>query len=192
MAYIALADVKAYLKIESDKTNDDAVISGLITRAQAMIDTITTRHFEAAADTTVYLDAEQDVDGKYLYFGDDICAVTSIVNGDGVAVDPAEYVLLGRHAPYYAAILKATCWTSWTYTDSPENAIAVTGRWAYSITPPDDIVQAALRLVAWLYKQRDSVGDIAAPAVSPSGQIIIPAAMPQDVRYLLNPYRRLA
>jgi len=192
MAYIALADVKSYLKIESANTNDDAVISGLIARAQAMIDAITTRVFEAAADTTIYLDAEQDVDGANLYFGDDICAVTSIINGDGVTVDAGEYVLLGRHAPYYAARLKAASTVAWTYTDSPENAIAVTGRWAYSITPPDDIVQAALRLVAWLYKQRDSVGDIAAPAVSPSGQIIIPAAMPQDVRYLLNPYRRLA
>lgn len=193
MAYTTLADVKTYLGIESANTNDDALLSGMIERAQSMIDASLSRTFEAAADTTRTLDAIADVYGQMLYLNDDLCALTAVANGDGVTIPLTELVTEPRiHTPFYALRLKQSSAYYWTYTDTPEGAIAVTGRWAYSVTAPGPIVQAAIRLTAWLYKQKSNVADIAAPAVSPTGEIIIPAAMPLDIRQLLTPYRWIA
>jgi hypothetical protein len=90
--------------------------------------------------------------------------------------------------PFYAVCLLGTAGMGWTYTDNPENAIAVTGRWAYRLSAPPDITQATLRLASWLYKQKDTGWGPEQPLMVGDGAVIMPATMPTDVMSLIKPY----
>lgn len=190
MAYVTLADLKSYLNITN--TTDDVLLVGLIAAAQAGIDGYTGRTFEAVADTTLYMDADTDVDGALLYLPDDLAQITTVTNGDATTVTTTDYVTQPRgRAPYYALKMKASSDVAWTYDTTPENAISITGRWAFSVTAPADIVQACRRYASYLYRQRDAnVFDVTAQ--TDIGTITIPQGIPADVEKLLKPYIRLA
>lgn len=192
MAYATLAQVKAELGITA--TTDDTLFNDLIPEAKAAIDLDTGRTFEAAADSTRYFDADRDVcdDRRTLWLRDDLCAITTVTNGDSVAVSSTERVTEPRNTtPYYAIKLLSSSGKTWTYTDDAENAITIVGRWAYSTTPPAAITRACVRLVAYWYRLKDSqVFDVTADPES--GQIIIPKGLPADVKRILDPYRRLS
>jgi len=191
MAYCSLAQMKTY--VGATDNDDDALLTDCITRAEAVIDRATKRTFEASADSTRTFDAQQDVAGRTLYLDADLCAITSITNGDGAAITALQVVSEPRnHAPYYALTLKASTGLAWTYETDPEDAISVTGRWAYSTTPPADIEQACVRLAAWFYRQKDSSSDLDRPMVSMDGATLLPAQIPADVQRMLQPYVRVA
>ena len=193
MAYTTLADVKEYLSIPSATTDDDDLITDLIARAQAAIDTHCRDTFEASADTDVTFDAVADVDGPELYFGrHTFASITSITNGDGTTVASTSYVTQPRNdTPYFAVRLLSSKGISWTYEDDPEDAITVSGKRAYSTSAPADIVQACVRFVAWMYRQKDTSADVDRPLLTGDGNIIMPSAIPNDVKAKLEPYRRL-
>lgn len=194
MAYASVTQLKTLIDIDASETSDDALLGDLIDRAQAMIEAYTSRIFEATEDTTLTFDARLDVEedgaGRTLYLGySDLCQITSIENGDGSAV--VDYVALpNRATPYYAIKLKESA-DSWTYVSDPEDAISITGRWAYSVSPPADIVQACLRLAAWMYRQRDTGADADATSITAQGVVVQPSAMPRDVMQMLRPYRKV-
>lgn len=202
MSYTDLTTVKAELKIATGTTTDDALITGYCTIAQATIEANrplgTGRVFEAAADTTRYLDApaeaSSDPDGpSYLLllpqYGD-LCQITSIVNGDGETIPGTAYVLEPRSlttGPWWGVRLKRNAGYTWAYDDSPEGAIAITGRWAYSVTAPTPIVRAATRLAVAMYRARDNAGASDQTIQTEQG-IILPAAQPKDVRQIIESY----
>ena len=190
--YITLAEVRQYLTID-ESANDDALLYALIGAATAAIDAYTGNTFQATADSDRTLDALEDVGGRLLLFGDWLAAApTSITNGDGTAVGSDEYVTEPRNvAPFYAARLKVSSTITWTYTTTPEDAITVTGMWAYSTTAPADVAQACLRLTAFLYRQRDTNADADRPLLAGDGTVIMPSTIPPDVKALLRPYRKL-
>lgn len=195
MAYASLAELKTYVGIPTGTTGDDALLTALLARAQAFIESPagTGRVFEAAADTTRYFDAQRDVDGRTLYFddGSDLCQLTSVVNA-GVTIPLSAIALEPRNAtPYFGLTLKLGLDYEWDWDDTPEGAIAVTGRWAYSVTAPLDIVHATIRLAFTYYRQRDNAMDIAAPVMSSDGVAIMPTAIPRDVLDTCMRYRRL-
>lgn len=191
--YTDLATLKSYLGIAT--AEDDALLTSLITRAQQMIDTAAQRTFEAAADATRRFDAVRDVtsDGQMLFLDDDLCQITTVVNGDGATVSASAYTTEPRRqTPYYALRLKPSAGLAWTYTTDPQNAIQITGRWAYSLSAPADIAHACVRLAAYLYRQKDTqaaLGDL--PRAAPEGVLLMPARLPHDVAHMLAPYRRL-
>lgn len=191
MAYCTTSDVKQYLGVSS--TTDDTLIGDLIPRAQQSIDSYCHRTFEATGDTTRYFDADRDTDGPMLYFDADIAAITTVTNGDGTTVASTKYVTEPRNStPYCAIQLKVSSGLQWEYDSNsdPENAIVVTGRWAWSTSVPDDIVHACIRLTAYFYRQKDAqVFDTT--ATPELGTITIPQGLPKDVTRLLNPYRSL-
>ncbi|MCL4251048.1 MAG: head-tail connector protein [Anaerolineae bacterium] len=191
--YTTLDDLKIYLNIAT--SDDDALLTALIERATQIIDTATARTFAAEADSARTFDAVRDVsgDGRLLFLDEDLCQLTAVVNGDGASVSLAALVTEPRsHAPYYALRLKYTSDTTWTYTDDPHNAIQVTGRWAYCVTPPADIAHACVRLAAYLYRQKDTqteIGDLARATLD--GVLMLPPRLPRDVLDLLAPYKRV-
>lgn len=190
MAYVTTAELKRYLNITS--STDDTLIGELIASAQKMIDIATGTTFEAAADSTRYFDAIGNVDGVYLLFDRWCASITSITNGDGVAVASTDYVTEPRNdTPYYGVKLKSSKDVTWTYGDDEENAIAVVGKWAYSTTPPADIVQACKRLAAFLYRQRENANDIDR-AVIVGNATVLPSQLPADVQRLIAPYKSLS
>lgn len=194
MAYASLADLKTYLASGgwSGGTGDDTLLTDLLARAQAIIDRETGRTFEASADSTRKFDAVRDVDGPTLYLDEDLAQITSVTNGDGVAVASTNYVAEPRNrTPSYALRLLGSSSVAWTYDDDPENAISIAGRWAYSVSAPDDIKHATIRLAAWLYRQRsDAAKDDDRPILA-NGVWIMPSRLPQDVASTLAEYRKV-
>lgn len=196
MSYCSLADFKAYRGIATATTTDDTLITTLLAAAQAMIDRHCHRTFEASADATKHFDGVENVWGpgrRTLWLGGaDLCAITSVTNGDDTAVAPTDYVTEPRNStPYYALTLKASKGIVWTYEDDPENAIAIVGKWAYSVTAPADIAHACKRLAAYLYDQKDNAADLDRPMVINGNTTVLPARMPADVKDILAPYVRI-
>ena len=189
--YCTVASLKRYLGISSTVTTDDVLLTELIQSAQAIIDRYTGRTFEAATDTTRYFDAVHDVDGYELIFDADICAITTVTNGDAVVVSSSEYTTKPRNeTPYYAIRMLDSAQKSWTYTTDSEGAISVAGKWAYSATAPDDIGAATRRLAAYLYRQKDNANDLDR-AVVVGNATVLPSRLPADVTDMIRPYVRV-
>lgn len=192
MAYCTLAQVKEYLDIST--ASDDALISSLIMQAQKFIDTYCKREFEdTAGDVLRYFDAERDTVGDTLFLDADLAEITTINNGGTVLTAPpnGDYVTIPRNSPPYDRI-RITCDNWWCFTNCPEDAIEVTGKWVYSLVAPADITHACLRLTSFYYRQKDSqVFDTT--TVVEAGVITIPPGLPPDVKRILDQYvRRVA
>jgi uncharacterized phiE125 gp8 family phage protein len=192
MTYPDLADYKAWAGIT--ETGDDATLTRLIAAATAMIEGPqplgTGRTFYAATDTTRQVDWPDD-GGRVLPLWDvgELASITTVTNGDGdsTVIPATEYVTHPRRGgPFYALELKVGSSYAWEYTDSPEGAIHITGRWAYSADVPADIYQAHLRLVDFMYRSRGGSGD---QAVRTEAGIILPSRLPKDIDDILAGYR---
>jgi len=192
MAYCGVDELKEYLGVTG--ATDDAMLLTLLAAAQRTIDSYCARTFEATADTVRTFDSQRDVDGYTLTVDSDLCAITSIVNGDGTTISNSHYVTEPRNeTPYYAIRLKASAGKVWTSTVSgdSENAISITGKWAYSTSAPSDIAHVCKRLAAYIYRQKDNAGDLDR-AVIAGNSTILPAQIPNDIRLMLTPYKRLS
>ena len=192
MAYCGVDELKEYLGVTG--ATDDAMLLTLLAAAQRTIDSYCARTFEATADTVRTFDSQRDVDGYTLTVDSDLCAITSIVNGDGTTISNSHYVTEPRNeTPYYAIRLKASAGKVWTSTvaGDSENAITVTGKWAYSTSAPSDIAHVCKRLAAYIYRQKDNAGDLDR-AVIAGNSTILPAQIPSDIRLMLTPYKRLS
>lgn len=192
MAYQTVANLKVYLGIPSATTTDDTLLTTLLANAQSIIENYTRRVFECAEESTVTHDAITDTDHRsrqILYLRGDVCEISEVVNGDGDTI--TDYVTLPRsETPYFAIRLLRSAYTAWTYITDQEDSIEVTGLWAYSETPPSDIVHATTRLAAYLYHQKDNAMDLDRAVIS-GGATILPVALPTDLKQLLEPYRRI-
>ena len=186
MAYTTTALVKTYLGISS--SNDDTLIGALVVRGQAFIDKYVHRTFEVASATAKVFDAVRDVTGACLYFNEGLELAetpTAVLNTDYVTL-PA------NSGPFYALELLDSTSTVWTYAvnGNSQRALSVTGKWGYSVTAPDDIVQAATRLAGFLYRQREGNGELDRPISVADGMVLLPARLPADIAAILEPYRR--
>lgn len=198
--YCSLAQLKQYLGIA--ESTDDVFLTSIIARAQKMITTYTGRLFAAPADSEHRFASGTDTDGRTLWFDDDLCQFAStsglIVNADAEEINQIElvrdidFVTIPRNTtPWYGVKLLGSASKSWEYTNDPEMSIVVTGRWAYSITAPDDIVQACLRLAAYIYRQKDAQV-FETTAIPDAGVITIPIGIPKDVKMILDQYVKAA
>lgn len=184
MTYAALADLKAYLDINS--TSDDALLTALLERATAMIDRRTGLTFAVSADTTRYL-APQYAQEQTLWLPARWMlaqSATTIITPAGVTV-PGSAVRYQPPEPPYVAIKLTN--TAYSWRDGT-NDIAITGRWGWSVTPPADIVHATIRLAAWLYRQRSASSDMDRPTVADGGLVVLPLRLPRDIEQLLAGY----
>jgi hypothetical protein len=192
MAYASSSDLKTYLDITS--SGDDTLIADVLTRAQALIEAATNRVFEAAANSSRLFDAVTDVEGAVLYLDEDLASINSITNGDSgaTAITSGQYVSEPRNeTPYYAIRLLDSTSLDWEYNADPENAITVNGKWAYSESAPADIVQATVRLAAFLYRQKESNVDVDRVMQLPDGSMVLPSGLPRDVTSIIKKYRKV-
>jgi len=197
VAYITATDLKSYMKISGNA--DDTQLGLFADRAQHVIEQYTHRVFEWAGAGTVkkftpisYMDGGDLLDYYTLSLGfAEFYELTSITNGDGTAISTSGVVLLpGNITPKYAIRIKSSANVTWTYSTTIEESVSVTAKWAYSATAPADIIQAALRIGAYLYRQRDGTPDSDRPIVSADGVVLSAPRIPSDVLELLRPYRR--
>lgn len=195
MAYTTVSAVNTYLGTSG--SGDDALITDLITRAQSVIDLYTDRTFEhSSVSATRYFTVGVDTVGRTLYLDEDLCATSSVVtNADAdtptTLTADTDFIEYPRNiTPYNRICLLGSSAYSWDYTSNPEFGVEVTGKWSYSSSPPDDIVQAAIRMTGYFYRQKDSqVFDVI--AIPAAGIVQMPKGIPEDVRIILNTYRKL-
>ena len=196
MAYITTADLRSYMGATS--SSDDTQIGYAATRAQSMLETYTNRVFESSADTTRYFNAldinfggNVDAFNNTLMLDTDLCVLTTITNGDTTNIPTNVVVLLPtNYTPAYAIKIKSNTSYVWTYTGTPDTAISITGKFAYSTTAPNDIVAACLRLGSFIYRAREGTPDSDRAILSTDGVILQAPRMPTDVQQMLEPYRR--
>ena len=191
MSYASLTELKTYLGISS--SGDDTLLTDILTRSQAIIEAGTGRLFEAASNTDRFFDAVADVEGVMLFLDHDLAAVNTITNGDvgATTISNGQYVTEPRNdAPFYAIRLLDSADVSWEYDADPENAITISGKWAYSESAPADIVQSTIRLAAFLYRQKESNADVDRPLQLADGSVVLPSGLPRDVLAIIRRYRR--
>ena len=193
MAYTTESAVRTYLGITT--TGDATLLTSLIARAQAAIDTYTQRTFEhSTTGATRYFTVGEDTYGRILVLDEDLCRIDNVVtdaDGTPTTITSTEYITSPRNIkPYTEIRLLSSTTKSWDYTEDPENGVYITGAWSYSTSAPDDIVHAAVRLSAFYYRQKDAqVFDVT--AIPDAGVITMPQGLPKDVKMMLDPYRRI-
>ena len=194
MAYTTRDLVTAY--VGATGTGDDALIDDLILRAQKIVETFTGRIFDGTGTSTRYFDAVADVKDRTLFFDEDVASITSIRNraddaSGSESITTSHYVTIPRNeTPYYGVKLLASANKEWDYQDDPEKGIEVVASWRYSETAPADITQATTRLAVFLYRQKDTSSDLDRPLLTGDGVTIMPSQLPNDVRQMLEPYRK--
>ncbi len=182
--YCTITEVKSLAG--ASLSTDDVLLAVLITRASKIVDNYTRRSFSAVTATRYYTPGH-DTDGATLYLGADLLSVTTLTNA-GVVIPAEGYTLHPLNAtPKQYLCLKSAY--SWTYPVDPVGVISVAGSWGYSTTPPADITQATARLALWLYRQREAPFSRVGNALT--GEYEVPVAMPDDIKALLNGYRRV-
>lgn len=146
-------------------------------------------------DAAIYSSPNQFANSyRVLYLGRDLLTVTTLTNGDGNVISSTGYWLEPRNDPPYRQIRLRSS-ESWVFNTDGE--ITVAGTWGRTSSPPDDIVEAALELIAYRYRNRDNpVFDVtASPEI---GVITVPKGFPITVErilerggYLSKPYQKI-
>lgn len=183
MAYTTVAKCRAVLKITS--TADDDLIGDAIVEAQDAIDQWCGRTFEASADTTRYFDSSAI--RRNILTIDELAACTSVIVA-GQTLDPASYRLEERNKIPYTSI-RMLNGGSWNV--GLDDEVAITGRWAYSVTAPATITRAATRLACYYYKMGTEAPMMDVVANPEMGTVTIAKGIPNDVRMLLQNLRRV-
>jgi hypothetical protein len=196
MSYITAADLRQYIGAVS--TSDDTQLGFAAARAQQMIDTYCNRTFEAPADTTRYYNAldlryggDVDAFSNELRLDVDLCQLTRVTNGNGEIIPNNFLVQLPTNfTPKYSIKIMMNTSYVWTYTGTPDMAISVLGRFAYSITAPADIIAACLALGKYIYKARTSTIETDRAVLSSDGIILPGKNIPDAITAQIEPYRR--
>lgn len=183
MAYATLEQLKEYLALEAEVAHD-ALLTRCLAAVQAGIDSYTGKRFEAETSATHYF-GRGDLDGKELLLDSWLSQLDSIMNGDGQPL-ALNLVVPEPRNTWPIIALKSTSWL-WS---SSMSEIAITGRWSWSVTAPDDIVQAAIRWAAYTYRLKDAA-IFEAVASDDLSKIIIVKGIPSDVKATLDSYRGL-
>lgn len=188
------ATIEQFKQAASDfgiETKGDTNITRLLTAASRAIDRYVSRTrqrtFAVSDDTTRTFNVLNKVIGKTLYLDTDLCAVTTVSN-DGTPTTAYTLESDYPHTTCYARIRLKT--GEWTYSAStyPDAAASVTGKFAYSLTPPSDIIQATIQLCLMVWRQRNTVANISTAMISGDGTLIMPDGLPKSVVDLIEPY----
>jgi len=186
--YATLAQLKDYLSITSNV--DDALLTDLLVRATAIIEQMTRKTFAASAASSrtfgrevMLWDGLLKRDYLLLPSGVYIAQLVSATDGDNAPIPLTEIDTHPPDAPYTVLARRDKRWCG------ASQQATITARWGYSIAPPADIVHATIRLAAWMYRQRGTANDPDRPTVADGGLVLLPSALPDDVRAVLERYR---
>lgn len=178
---LALADVKNYLRVDADITQDDALINSLITAARQLIEKNLNRQIVTATWLwTIDSFFGYEMPGGQLLLGDrpipqqrggggiwpylsilrpprsPLQSVVSInyidPSGASLLLDPSQYIVDTVSVP---GRLAPAYGTVWPVTQEVPNAVSITFTAGYS-TVPGTITTALYMMIASWYQNRDS------------------------------------
>lgn len=154
--YCTVTELKTYLG--DIPSTDDALLATLVNAAHQRINDDSRRSFEATADTVHYLDARDYVDGVELELDGDLSYIASVTI-DGVVLPATEYVTYPRNStPWQVLRMRSNSAYGWQYSTSPEDAIAVTGRWAVMHSKPVTAIARTANVVTATVSDTSGLG----------------------------------
>lgn len=192
-AYVSVEELKEYLGITKVDPDLDNFLQDQISRAQKMIESATQRIFIADTDTTRTFSDHDCIssDHREIYLDHDLCAITSVLNGDDEVVPLSSIITYPRNSsPFSELHIDKTADIRFAYQEDTTKTVRITGRWAYGLEVPEDIKQATIRLSAYIYRQRDNAQDLERTIVI-GGQVLLPPDLPSDIKTILMPYLTL-
>ncbi len=183
---IDLLTLKAYVGVTS--STDDFLLTTCIGRATSQVIDYCRRNPYGTTDGTVRINRfnARIAPGQALYLEQDLYRLDSLQNGNQQVIPTGSVWLEPQFSgPPYRII---RLYSSFVWTFNTDGTIQVTGGWGGWATVPDAVEQATIRQAAYLYRQKDTgITDVA--GYDPNGQPQYTQGMPQDVRWLLAPYR---
>jgi hypothetical protein len=200
--YCSLAELKAYAIPQAGvDAADDGVLEDLIESASRTIDKQTGRQFYATGTlalpvTRYYNTPSEGRNRRQLWLDEDLQSVSTLTNGDGVAIAATEYNLLPRNtSPKYAIALKKYSDDYWKFDDDGEDeyVISVAGIWGYCATGshPDDIKEACQLIALSSYMRRHGQNLSERSIVTPAGVVVTPEDIPGRAWSIIKNYRRM-
>lgn len=202
--YCAPADVKAYGSIDNVDTGDDAYISKIIIAVQNKIDADCNWSFHDETRTNEERfapDVKIDNDGL-LHVRVDKCPVYAVVSvayrfrptDAWTAIDSSlvEFFPTPATVPHPRADSNLIlCYVNLLARRNDRIRVKLTYSGGFATTdPPGTLNLLATRMTWWKYKQRAASFDkIAMPEV---GQVVIPSALPPDLKQDLEKWKRVA
>ena len=193
--YATLAEFKAYAKIDSTDTNDDAVIEDIIEGISRQIDLYCGRVFFITTATARYYRADE---GDLLLV-DDVASTTSFAiatdnDGDGTFENTwtaADYNLL----PYQSTngepftMIETSAQGAFAFS-TLRKGNKITALWGYAAVP-DNVKQACLISCEAEYHSRFGENMSGVATITGAGVVITPKGLPQSALQKLESYRRL-
>lgn len=127
-SYCSVSDLKTYLNVTT--STDDALLQLMLDAATARIDSKCGRTFQAASDEVRYFDPSINLNEGRIELDADLSYITSVLNGaDNITT--SVYHMPRNTTPYYQIGLRSDASYGWSFTTPTEEAVTVTGRWAY-------------------------------------------------------------
>lgn len=185
--YSTLDDLRDYLSSNGGLgTAQDGLLTDCLLEAERFIDDYTRRDFAGTAGTVYYSRWTAEAVGPALYLDRDLYSLTGLTNGDGATIPVGSVWVEPRNeGPPYRVL---RLYSSYVWTWNTDSEIAVAGTWGFSTRAPDAIRGAAVRLAAFRYRLKDvGPGDVA--GFSESGETTITKGLPQEIAFILSPYR---
>lgn len=119
------------LGLAASDTADDARLLAVLQAASAQIERAAGRHFCPRRATLEHsIGVNSAADRTELLLDDDLLELTALTNGDGSAINLSDVLLLpGVDAS--SSLLLLTGGNSFTYDESPQRAVSVSGIWGW-------------------------------------------------------------
>ena len=176
-----LANVKAWMALPPENTDDDALLNRLVKSASEFIQTWLNRSF-ASQD---YNEARDGTGGARMMFADyPVTAVSSVVV-DGLAIPASPDEI----QPGYYFDKTSIMLAGYVFGRGMNN-VKMTYTAGYAATPPE-IEQACIEMISLRYKERDRIGHQSKSLAGETVTFFI-KDMPDSVRTILNNYRKVA
>jgi hypothetical protein len=196
-SYASLEEFLGQIEADSSKPVDDVYIERLLERCSREWDGDTQSWFYAHTQTRRY-DLPR---GRALCLDAPLLSVSSLTNGDGLAIASTEYNLTPYNGPHHTAVeLLGSSNTSWQpgVSGDTRGVVYVAGSWGYvdrTSTDPEsarvigNTKTAVLALALALYRKRYGVGTDGAATITGAGVVITPRDKSKEYWALVSLYR---
>lgn len=188
MAYATLAEIKQYLGIDTLITTDDTLLTALLARATAIINNETGNSFEPVTLTKMY--DHSKVKYRTLELDEYLQTITTLTNGNDEVIPGTDYILLPKNMNAYSQIVLKSSVSGWEFEDLYDSFITVVGTWGFYAVVPSDVTHYTIRLVSYLYKQKDNHQDLDRTLIA-GNTTILPQSLPSDMINFFKRYRKI-
>lgn len=185
--YCTLAEVKAQLDIEDDKS--DAMLQSNISQVKVFIDKLAMRQFDAVAETRYFDGAD-----KVLFLDDLSKSPTSIkldLDGDGVyevTLAATDYMLYPLNTWPKSMAKIGTLGSYSNFALGVNKGVEIAGTFGYP-SVPEPIREAAIIQVCRWFKRRESAYQDAVGSAE-TGEIMVYKGLDPDVKLIIQQYAK--